>query len=47
MDDNYEFDSDGLRGKLDYERFACEWNQSADGKDQFYITTEVLSAYVC
>jgi len=46
-DDKYEFDSDGLRGKLDYERFAHEWNQSADGKDQFYITTEVLSAYVC
>jgi hypothetical protein len=47
VDDKYEFDSDGLRGKLDYERFAREWNQSADGKDQFYITTEVLSAYVC
>src|SRR6202790_2637304 len=33
------------RGKLDYEAFAHEWNQSADGKDQFYITAEVLSAY--
>jgi hypothetical protein len=33
------------RGRLDYEGFAREWNQSADGKDQFYITTEVLSAY--
>jgi hypothetical protein len=20
-------------GKLDYEAFACEWNQSANGKD--------------
>ena len=45
VDDKYEFDSDGLRGKLDYETYACEWNQSANGKDQFYITSEVLSAY--
>ena len=33
------------RGRLDYEAFAREWNQSADGKDRFYITAEVLSAY--
>jgi hypothetical protein len=33
------------RGRLDYEAFAREWNQSANGKDRFYITTEVLSAY--
>jgi hypothetical protein len=46
VDDKYEFDSDGLRGKLDYEAFGREWNQSANGKDQFtYITSEVLSAY--
>ena len=38
-DDNYEFDGDGLRGKLDYEAFAYEWNQFANGKDQFYITS--------
>jgi hypothetical protein len=44
-DDQHEFDSDGLRGKLNYEAFAHEWNQSANGKDQFYITSEVLSAY--
>ena len=45
VDDKYEFDSDGLRGKLDYEASAHEWNQSANGKDQFYITSKVLSAY--
>ena len=33
------------RGRLDYEAFAGEWNQSADGKDRLYITAEVLSAY--
>jgi hypothetical protein len=33
------------RGRLDYEAFAREWNQSADGKDRFYITAELLSAY--
>ena len=32
-------------GKPDYEAFAREWNQSANGKDQHYVTTEVLSAY--
>jgi hypothetical protein len=30
---------------IDYEKFAQEWNGSADGKARFYITTEVLSAY--
>ena len=32
-------------GKPDYEAFAREWNQSANGKDQYYVTIEVLSAY--
>jgi hypothetical protein len=32
-------------GKPDYEAFAREWNQSANGKDRYYVTTEVLSAY--
>ena len=32
--------------EIDYETFSREWNQSADGKTCFYITTEVLlSAY--
>lgn len=30
---------------IDYEKFAQEWNGSADGKTRFYVTTEVLSAY--
>jgi hypothetical protein len=33
------------RKSIDYEKFAQEWNGSADGKTRFYITTEVLSAY--
>jgi hypothetical protein len=33
------------KGKLDYEAFAREWNQSADGKDRFYITSKVLATY--
>ena len=32
-------------GKINYEAFAQEWNQSADGVVRFYVTTEVLSAY--
>ena len=32
-------------GKINYEAFAREWNQSADGLVRFYVTTEVLSAY--
>ncbi|KAJ3505980.1 hypothetical protein NLJ89_g7126 [Agrocybe chaxingu] len=31
--------------KVDFEAFAKEWNQSADGKDRFYVTEEVLSSY--
>ncbi|KAG6825607.1 hypothetical protein H0H87_009081 [Tephrocybe sp. NHM501043] len=31
--------------KIDYEAFAQEWNRSADGKERFYITTEVLAGY--
>jgi hypothetical protein len=31
--------------KIDYEMFAREWNQSADGTTRFYITTDVLCAY--
>ncbi|KAF8233296.1 hypothetical protein L208DRAFT_1458637 [Tricholoma matsutake] len=34
-----------LPGKIDFEAFAQEWNQSANGKDRFYITTDVLCAY--
>ncbi|KAJ6458078.1 hypothetical protein C8R47DRAFT_1227219 [Mycena vitilis] len=34
------------RGKINYEEFAREWNQSADGKYRSYITTELLVAYV-
>ena len=33
------------RGKINYEAFAHEWNQSADGKNRFYVTTEVLASY--
>jgi hypothetical protein len=33
------------KGKIDFEAFAQEWNRSADGKDRFYITTDVLCAY--
>ena len=31
--------------KPDYEAFAREQNQSANRKDQYYVTTEVPSAY--
>ena len=31
--------------KPDYEAFAREQNQSANRKDQYYVTTEVLSTY--
>lgn len=30
---------------IDFEAFAQEWNRTADGKDRFYVTFEVLSAY--
>jgi hypothetical protein len=33
------------KSRLDYTAFAQDWNQSADGKDHFYITTEVLASY--
>ncbi|KAF8225614.1 hypothetical protein L208DRAFT_1380566 [Tricholoma matsutake] len=33
------------KGKINYEAFAQEWNQSASGKDCFYVTTDVLSVY--
>jgi len=33
------------KGKINFEHFAFEWNQSADGKHRVYVTTEVLSAY--
>jgi hypothetical protein len=31
--------------KIDFEKFAQEWNQTANGKDRFYVTVEVLSSY--
>ena len=31
--------------KPDYEAFAREQNQSANRKNRYYVTTEVLSAY--
>jgi hypothetical protein len=33
------------KGKINYEAFAQEWNRSADGKNRFYVTTEVLASY--
>lgn len=30
---------------INYEAFAQEWNRTADGKDRFYVTFEVLAAY--
>ena len=33
------------KSKINFESFAQEWNRSADGKERFYVTTEVLSAY--
>jgi hypothetical protein len=39
-----EASSDGS-GKIDYLSFAQEWNKTADGKERFYITVEVLAAY--
>ncbi|KAG6888414.1 hypothetical protein C0992_008530 [Termitomyces sp. T32_za158] len=39
--------ADSADGKkhIDWEAFACQWNQTADGKDRVYITAEVLAAY--
>ena len=36
--------SDG-KSRLDYTAFAQDWNWSADSKDRFYVTTEVLASY--
>ena len=33
------------RKKIDFEAFSCEWNGTADGKERFYITPEVLATY--
>jgi hypothetical protein len=33
------------KSTLDYTAFAQDWNQSANGKDRFYVTTEVLASY--
>ncbi|KAG6849717.1 hypothetical protein H0H93_006014 [Arthromyces matolae] len=33
------------KSKVDFTSFAHEWNQTANGKDRFYITGEVLAAY--
>ena len=34
------------RQSIDFEAFARDWNQTADGKDRFYVTAEVLSSYL-
>ena len=36
--------TDGKR-KVNFESFVKEWNCTADGKEQFYVTVEILSAY--
>ncbi|KAK0472637.1 hypothetical protein IW261DRAFT_1570727 [Armillaria novae-zelandiae] len=33
------------KGKVDYEAFAQEWNQTADGTECVYVSPEVLAAY--
>ena len=30
---------------VNFEAFAQEWNRTADGKERFYVTVEVLSSY--
>ena len=37
--------SESGKSKINFEAFAQEWNQSANGEHRFYVTTEVLSAY--
>ena len=37
--------SESGKSKINFEAFAQEWNQSANGEDRFYVTTKVLSAY--
>jgi hypothetical protein len=32
-------------GKINFQNFASQWNESADGKTRFYVTTEILAAY--
>jgi len=31
--------------KVDFETFTCQWNITADGKECFYVSVEVLSSY--
>ncbi len=31
--------------RIDYERFAIQWNSTADGKTRFYVTPEILATY--
>jgi len=40
-------DEASLNGKqrINFETFAQEWNETADGKERFYVTVEVLSNY--
>jgi hypothetical protein len=33
------------KGKINYELFAQDWRQSADGKVHYYVTADVLSAH--
>ncbi len=33
------------KGRVDYEAFAQEWNQMADGTEHVYVSPEVLAAY--
>lgn len=33
------------RQSINFEAFAQEWNRTADGKERFYVTIEVLSGY--
>lgn len=40
-----EIATDNKKKKVDFEAFAQEWNHTADGKERFYVTFEVLSAY--
>jgi hypothetical protein len=40
-----EIATDDKKKNVDFEAFAQEWNRTADGKERFYVTCEVLSAY--
>lgn len=35
----------GGKSKIDYLKFAREWNLTADGKTRYYVTSEILEAY--